>query len=127
MEIKDACIYIRDLRLYAFHGVLPQERKVGGWYTLSLRVHYYILKAMDSDNVDDTLNYAALLELIRNEMKQPSALIEHVAGRIAKSVFARYPDAHALDLTITKDNPPMGANCQGAGVELHLTNNKSNH
>lgn len=125
MRAVQSSIFIRDLRLYAYHGVMPQERTVGGWFVVSLRVHYNIIKAMETDNVADTLNYADLCELVRQEMGQPSLLLEHVAGRIAQAVFDSYPLAEALDLTLTKENPPMGANCGGAGVELHLINNKT--
>ena len=121
----DTSIYIRDLRLYAFHGVMPQERKTGGWFVVSLRAHYNIMGAMESDDVADTLNYAELCNLVKREMAVPSNLLEHVAGRIVRSIFACYPQAEAIDLTLTKENPPMGANCSGAGVELHLINDKT--
>ncbi|MBQ8158627.1 MAG: dihydroneopterin aldolase [Prevotella sp.] len=125
MESLDSYIFIRDLRLYAYHGVMAQERRVGGWYTLSLRVHYNIICAMESDEVSDTVNYAELFEMVKAEMSIPSNLLEHVAGRIAKAVFNAYRDVTAIDLTIVKDNPPMGAHCRGAGVELHLINDKT--
>ena len=121
----ESSIFIRRLRLYAYHGVMPQERKVGGWFIVSLRVHYNIARAMESDNVDDTLSYADLCELVKNEMAVPSQLLEHVVGRIAKRVFERFPEALAIDVELTKENPPMGVNCDGAGVELHLINNKT--
>lgn len=119
--MKETGIYIRHLRLYAYHGVMPQERKVGGWFVVSLCVRYDITKAMATDDVADTLDYAGLCQLIQQEMAVPSQLLEHVAGRIAKAVFTRFPDVEGLELEITKENPPMGANCQGAGVRLHLS------
>jgi dihydroneopterin aldolase len=73
---------------------------------------------LDSDDVSDTLNYAELCELIRQEMAQPSCLLEHVAGRIARTVFSRFPRVLSLHISVTKENPPMGANCAGAGVEF---------
>lgn len=105
--------------MYAFHGVLPQEKQVGGWFNVSLRVHYNITRAMASDDVNDTLSYAELCEMVKQEMAQPSNLLEHIAGRIARKVLDSFPQIESLDLTVTKENPPMGANCNGAGVELH--------
>ena len=121
MQLTDSIIYIDRLRLYAFHGVMPQERRVGGWFVISVRVHYSIARAMTSDEVDDTLNYAQLCQLIEAEMAKPSKLLEHVAGRVANAIFAQFPS-----VTLMKENPPMGANCEGAGVELHLINDKTN-
>ena len=125
MKIQDSSIFIRNLRCYAYHGVLPQERRVGAWYVITLRVHYNICKAMQSDDVDDTINYASLCELILQEMSQPSCLLEHAAARVVQAIFSRYPLITALDLTLTKENPPMRVDCAGAGVELHLINDKS--
>ena len=126
MRCADGVVFLRDVRLYAFHGVLQQERRVGGWFVVSLRVHYNnIVRACETDCVDDTLNYAVLLDIVRREMQQPSSLLEHVAGRMAQRVFDRFPDVDAVDVTVTKENPPMGGNMQGAGVELHLINDKT--
>lgn len=125
MKLAESSICLKNVRLYAYHGVLEQERRVGGEYSVSLRVHYNIYKAMDTDDVADTLNYAQLLEIVKREMAVPSNLLEHVAGRIGKSIFQKFPQSEAIDLTVTKLNPPMGANCEGAGVSVHLINDKT--
>lgn len=121
----DSSVFLRGVRIFAFHGVLEQERKVGGWFMVDLRVHYNIMKASQTDCVNDTLNYAHLLNIVNTEMSQPSHLLEHVAGRIAQRLFKTYPEATAIDIIITKENPPMGAHIGGAGIELHLINDKS--
>lgn len=125
MRIESGYIFLKDLRFHAFHGVMPQERKVGGDFLISLRMGYDISKAMRTDEVSDTLNYAEVYALVRKEMEQPSALLERVAGRIAEALFAFDPKILSIDLWLTKVNPPMGADCQGAGVELHLINDKT--
>ena len=73
----------------------------------------------------DTLNYATLYEMARQEMAIPSRLLEHVAGRIGQRVLSEWPEVTTIDLTLTKENPPMGADCDGASVELHLINDKT--
>lgn len=125
MRIESGYIFLKDLRFHAFHGVMPQERKVGGDFLVSLRMGYDISKAMRTDEVSDTLNYAEVYALVRKELEQPSALLERVAGRIAEALFASDPKILSIDLWLTKVNPPMGADCQGAGVELHLINDKT--
>lgn len=121
MRIKSS-IFIDNLRLHAFHGVMEQERRVGADFVVSLRVHYNICKAMTTDEVGDTISYADLYELVKGEMAKPSALLEHVAGRMAQAVIAAFPQTEAVDVRLTKLNPPMGAACDGAGVELHIVN-----
>lgn len=118
-------IFIAGLRMRACHGVLPQERVVGGDFEVNLSVEYDITRAMASDDVADTLSYADLSDLVRREMAVPSNLLEHVAGRIARAIVQRWPEVQSVNLSITKLNPPMGADCDGAGVELYLINDKT--
>ena len=125
MKIKSSYITLTNVRFRALHGVLPQERRVGGDYTLTLRVGFDVSRAVQSDDVADTLNYATFYETARQEMAIPSQLLEHVAGRIGQRVFSEWPEVTTIDLTLTKENPPMGADCDGASVELHLINDKT--
>ena len=116
---SEGYIFLRGLRFHAFHGVMPQERQVGGDFILDIRVGYPLERAMTSDEVQDTLNYASLYELVAQEMGQPSKLLDHVAGRIVRAIEKNFLLVSSIDLTLTKQNPPMGADCQGAGVEVH--------
>ena len=106
------------MRFYAYHGVMEQERRVGGEYLVSLRIEADLSRPVVSDDVADTINYAALYEMVAREMAQPSKLLEHVAGRIAQRVLEDFPLADALSVRITKCNPPMGADSKGASVEI---------
>ena len=117
---SESYVFLRNVRFHAFHGVMPQERQVGGDFLLSLRVGYPIDKAMESDDVADTLNYATLFDLAKREMDIPSQLLEHVAGRIVKAITTAFPEVTSIDLELTKQNPPMGADCEGAGVMIKL-------
>ena len=121
VKIESSYVFLRNVRFYAFHGVLPQERSVGGDYLLNLRVGYPVEKAMESDEVGDTLNYATLFDLVKREMNIPSQLLEHVAGRIVKAITAAFPAVTSVDLELTKQNPPRGVDADGAGVEIHFT------
>ncbi len=120
MKVESSYVFLRNVRFYAFHGVLPQERQVGGDFLLSLRVAYPLDAAMESDEVGDTLNYATLFELAKREMDVPSQLLEHVADRIVKAIRATLPAVTSVELELTKQNPPMGADCEGAGVMIKL-------
>ena len=120
MRITSSHIILQEMRFYAYHGVLPQERIVGGDYTVSVEVDVDTTAAMEHDVVDVTLNYAELYEVVQNEMLTPSDLLEHLAGRIGKAIMTAFPQVKAVDLTVMKDNPPMGADCKGAGIKLHI-------
>lgn len=121
----ESYIHINDLRLHALHGVLPQEQLTGNDYNISIKIGYDISRAMLTDNVADTLNYAEVYNTIKDEMNIPSKLIEHAAGRIANRLMKEHAEISSIALRITKLNPPMGADCGGAGVELHTTREKT--
>ena len=115
-------IFLDDVRFHAFHGVMPQERAVGADFTVSLRVEYDFTKAAVSDDLADTISYADLFHVMKREMLIPSQLLEHVAARIVKAIASKWPQVQCVDIRLRKDNPPMGADCKGAGVELHFIN-----
>lgn len=125
MKLMSSKIYLRNVRFHAFHGVLPQEGIVGNDYLVNLVLDYDFSSAMKTDNLQGTLNYAEVYQKVREEMAVPSKLLEHVAGRIAHRLFSDFPEIQKLQLSITKVNPPMGADSDGAGVEVVLTNDKT--
>ena len=125
MKLMSSKIYLRNVRFHAFHGVLPQEGIVGNDYLVNLVLDYDFSSAMKTDDLQGTLNYAEVYQKVREEMAVPSKLLEHVAGRIAHRLFSDFPGIQKLQLSITKVNPPMGADSDGAGVEVVLTNDKT--
>lgn len=125
MKLMSSKIYLRNVRFHAFHGVLPQEGIVGNDYLVNLVLDYDFSSVMKTDDLQETLNYAEVYQKVREEMAVPSKLLEHVAGRIAHRLFSDFPEIQKLQLSITKVNPPMGADSDGAGVEVVLTNDKT--
>lgn len=119
--MTETYVYIDNLRLHAYHGVLGQERVVGNDYVVRVRVGYPWMAAGDSDSLADTLSYADLAALVRREMSEPSKLLEHVARRIAKAVRREFPKATSLSLDIKKTAPPMPFDTDGCGVTLTET------
>ena len=119
MKLTETAIRLRRMAFYAYHGVLDQERTVGGEYWVDLTLYPdNISAAVQDDRLDGTVNYAEAYEIVRREMAQPSALLEHVGGRIARSLFAAFGSLQRIEVEVCKVNPPMGAACQGASVKL---------
>ncbi len=125
MSQQTTRIFLNDVRIYAYHGVLPQERTVGGWYRVWVDVDYDFTRACETDSVDDTLDYSKMLAVVNQEMRVPSQLLEHVVGRIGKALLVTFPDISSVEIKIIKENPPMGGDTAGAGVLLRLKNDKT--
>lgn len=122
MKLTSGKIFVDNMRFRACHGVLPQEKVTGGDFLVSVSASYPLAEAVESDDVATTLNYAQVYGIVKREMSQPSALIEHVAGRIGASLLRELPGIEDLRVKVVKVNPPMGADCDGAGVELRWKN-----
>lgn len=121
MKITGSKIYLDDIRFYAYHGVMEQERQVGAEYLVSLAIETDLSEAVHTDDLADTVNYAALYALIEREMSVPSKLLEHVAGRIGQRLLEEFDKIATLTVRVTKQNPPIGADCKGASVEIKMT------
>lgn len=114
-------IHLNGLKIYAFHGVLPQENKVGVEFTLNLRLKTDFSRASQTDDLNYTLNYAEVFQAVKEEMKIPSQLLEHVVQRIAERLFRDFPTLTEVKIALFKQNPPMGADCKETGVESTYT------
>lgn len=111
-------ILLENIEIYAHHGVLEQETVVGNTFILNLKIKADISKATVSDHLEDTLNYAEIYEIINREMEIPSKLLEHVAGRIIRSLKAAFPSIEEIEFKISKRNPPMGGQMDYASIIL---------
>lgn len=118
MKICSSRILLEQVKLYAHHGVDPQERLTGAYFYVTLEADVDFQQALSSDNLNNTVSYADLFRCIREEMAVPSLLLEHVGGRILQRVFRDYPEVHRIHLILTKENPPMGADCKQAGIDI---------
>ena len=105
------------MKFHAFHGVMEAERTIGGAYTLD--ISYTIdANAVETDRLEDTINYADIYDLAKKEMMQPSRLIEHVAGRILNSIKTEFPQIRDLAVKISKLNPPVKGEMESATITV---------
>ncbi|ASK30557.1 dihydroneopterin aldolase [Chryseobacterium sp. T16E-39] len=111
-------IFLEDIKIYAYHGVLPEENIIGTYYILNAELHTDLWKASESDDLNDTISYADINDIIHNEMKVKSKLLEHVAGRIISKLHEDFPQVSYIKLKITKTAPPMQGEMKGASIEL---------
>ena len=119
MIFEKQTIRLRQMEFYAQHGVLPQERVVGGRYVVDITLEVRMDEAaLLHDCLEGTVNYAEVYEVVREEMDVPSKLLEHVATRILKAVMKNFSLVQRASVNVCKVNPPMRAVCQGASVEL---------
>ena len=118
MLITSYAIELRDIHLYAHHGVMEQERIVGAWFTIDTTMHITDSSSAESDDLEATVSYADIYEIIKEEMSTPSNLLENVCGRIIKRLFATFAIIENIEITLRKDTPPMGGDRLCSAVTL---------
>ena len=120
--ISDARIELRGLTFFAYHGVLPEERQKGNTFVVDLTLEADITRAVCTDELSDTINYAEAYEVARREMSVPSLLLEHVCGRIASALLDAFSALQRVRVCVTKKNPPIeGAGACESAVSLVLS------
>ena len=121
MQATHMYIRLEGMKFYAFHGVLPQENLVGANYYIDLKLKTDFSHAAETDELEGTVNYADIHTAVKEEMQITSQLLEHVCQRIARRLLHDFPTIETIDISLFKENPPMGACAQRIGVEAHYT------
>ena len=118
MQIERYSIELHDVHLFAHHGVMQQEREIGAWFTIDLKLDLNDYSCTTSDSIDGTVSYADVYDILCKEMAQPSNLLENVCNRIIKRLYDNFRQITAIDITLCKDTPPMGGDRLKAAVTL---------
>ena len=91
MKIEAMKITLHEMRFYAYHGVFPQEQRVGNQFVVELTFWADVAGSVRSDELEETISYADVYEVVKAEMDIPSRILEHVVGRISERLFATFP------------------------------------
>lgn len=110
---------VRGMRFYGYHGVFPEENKLGQHFYIDLDLALDLSEAADTDDLNDTINYAELHALAKEIVEGPPfKLIEALAGRIASRVLEAYTRINEVTVRVTKPHPPFDIHFDGVTIEL---------
>ena len=115
---KIGVIELEGMEFKAYHGCLEQEKVRGNLFTVDFRGELDLSAAAESDNLNDTLNYGDIYEIVADEMSIPSELLENVAGRIVKAIEKRFPELVSFSVRVSKRRPPVDGIAQWSRVTL---------
>ena len=115
-------IELEEMRFWAFHGCLESERRNGNLFLVDFRGELDMRKAAGSDNLEDTVNYGLVYDLVKEEMSVPSDLLENVTGRIVRRIAERFPEFVRFSVRVSKRRPPVGGPVQWSRVTLTFNN-----
>ncbi|MCH2196728.1 dihydroneopterin aldolase [Kordia sp.] len=114
-------IRVTNIRIYAFHGCLVEESKIGSDYRVDVAVKADLQTSAQTDELQDTVDYVHINKIVKEEMGIRSKLLEHVAKRILNRIFDEIAIANEATVEVSKINPPIGGNVQMVTIEMTST------
>ncbi len=111
-------IFIEGIRVYAHHGVFPEEKKKGQDFLIDIRLEADLEKASLSDSIDDTVDYAAVARSVAEVATSHSFnLLESLCRAIADRILSD-EKVFSVEVTVRKPDAYLGVEASGAGVVL---------
>jgi dihydroneopterin aldolase len=112
-------IYLNGLEFYAYHGVFPEENKLGQKFIADVILFTSLQQAGETDDLAHTVNYAEAYEQIKAIMTAaPVQLIETLAERIASALLERHARVQQVQVKVTKPTPPIAGIYHSVAVEV---------
>ena len=111
-------IYLKDIKIYAYHGCLTEEGQIGSNYIINLKVSGDFSQSAKTDLLKDTVDYVHLNRIIKEEMGIRSKLLETVGKRIMDRILMDFKLVNKVSVSVSKLNPPIGGDVKEVAVIL---------
>ncbi|MGB7605325.1 MAG: dihydroneopterin aldolase [Lutisporaceae bacterium] len=112
-------IILKNLCFYGYHGVLEEESRLGQKFIVDAVLYVDLEEACNSDNVNDTVNYAEVYEVIKyHSTIMKYKLIETLAQSIIEEIFMKHIRVQEIEITVKKPEAPVDGIYDYFGVEI---------
>lgn len=111
-------IIIEGINLYAYHGCLEEEAKIGANYMVDVMMETDFTDAAKSDDLNKTIDYVVVFNIVKTQMATRSKLIESVGQRIVDELKKEFNTLKKVEVKISKLNPPMNGNVEKVSIVI---------
>jgi len=112
-------ILVRNLKIFAYHGVNPEEKEDGQNFVLDIDAYVDISVPYLTDDVEDTVSYAKIIkETVKIFTCQKDDLLERAAQRVANGLFESFDKIQKLRIVLKKPEAPIKADFGYVAVEI---------
>ena len=111
-------IKVENIRVYAYHGCLKEEGKIGSDYRVDLEVKVNLKPSSITDQLSDTVDYVLLNRIAKEEMAKPSHLLETVGKRMLDRIFSEEATVTRATVWVSKINPPIGGDVELVTIKM---------
>lgn len=110
---------LEGMEFYACHGCLESEKKTGNLFIVDFRAWVDMAGAIQSDALEDAIDYGEIYMTIKKEMQIHSDLLEHLAGRIVHAIERNFPGLSSFSIRVSKRRPPVNGIAAWSRVTLY--------
>jgi len=110
-------ITVEGIRVFAYHGHLPEEAKLGGHFIVNIWITADTTKVEKSDDLNDTVDYVKIIEIVKQQMAIRSDMIEHPARRIVDAILP-LQKVQKVKVEVQKITPPIDATFDKISVTI---------
>lgn len=112
-------ITIKGLKLFAYHGVNPEEKENGQPFILDIDYYLNMARACYNDCLDDTVSYAKVVKAVRKTFTaEKYDLIERAAQAVSDEILEQFPEIFRVDITLKKPQAPVSAEFDYMAVSI---------
>lgn len=112
-------ISVKNLKVYAHHGVLPEEKRQGQYFYLDITLYADLLMSCLSDRVEDTVNYDEVCNCAYKAMTEHTYdLIERAAQTVCDAILKEFDRVAEVEVTLKKPHAPVKCDIEYAAVTI---------
>ncbi|CAN5435908.1 dihydroneopterin aldolase [soil metagenome] len=111
-------ILVEGIKVYAYHGCLEEEGKIGCNYLVDVTMETDFTEAAKTDDLTKTIDYVIVYDIVKAQMAKRSKLIEQVGQRIVDELKKQFSTLKKVEVKVTKLNPPMNGNVENVSIVI---------
>jgi 7,8-dihydroneopterin aldolase/epimerase/oxygenase len=112
-------IFVNQMEFYGYHGVFPEETRLGQRFVVDLTVFVDLKKAGETDELEHSVNYGELFRVCKEIVEgKPFKLVEAVAEKIAEIVLSQFTLVSEVTIKVIKPDPPIPGHYRSVAVEI---------
>lgn len=112
-------IILNKMAFYGYHGVFPEETRLGQRFMVDLTVETNLKKAGETDQLEYSINYGEIFQVCKDIVEgKPYKLVEAVAEKIAGEMLARFASISLVTVRVIKPDPPIPGHYESVAVEV---------
>ncbi len=109
-------IIISEIKVFAYHGCLKEEKKIGTNYIADIVLEADLKEAAKKDDIQKTIDYTDVIKVVSQTIKKPQFLIETVANKIADNLLKKFNSIQKIEVSLKKTAPPVKGEVKSVGV-----------